>query len=58
MMAPENQRGEAESDPGIQAVRNVRETISAECGNDPQRLIAYYMKQQEQMPYPPVAAAK
>lgn len=34
-------------DPAIAAVRRVRETISRELGNDPQRIIAHYIELQE-----------
>lgn len=34
------------TDPGLDAVRRVRETISRECGNDAARLIAHYLKLQ------------
>lgn len=33
-------------DEGIQAVRDVRKTISAEFGNDPEKLVEHYIKQQ------------
>ncbi len=34
-------------DEGIRAVREVRERISAECANDPEKLIEHYMAEQE-----------
>jgi len=34
-------------DEGIQAVRDVREKISAECANDPRRLVDRYVAEQE-----------
>lgn len=34
-------------DEGIQAVRDVREKISAEFDNDPEKLVKHYMAQQE-----------
>jgi hypothetical protein len=34
-------------DEGIRAVREVRERISAECGNDPEKLIEHYIAEQE-----------
>ena len=34
-------------DEGIRAVREVRERISAEFGNDPEKLVEHYMEQQE-----------
>jgi len=36
-----------QSDPVIDEVREVRRRISARFDNDPARLVAYYMKQQE-----------
>jgi hypothetical protein len=36
------------SDPVIDEVRAVRHRISAECGHDPERLVAYYMQLQQQ----------
>jgi hypothetical protein len=35
-------------DEGIQAVREIREQISAEFGNDPDRLVEHYLHAQEQ----------
>ena len=35
-------------DEGIRAVRDVRESISSEFGNDPEKLVEHYMAQQEQ----------
>lgn len=35
------------SDEGTQAVRDIRKKISAECANDPRKLVAHYMKEQE-----------
>ena len=35
------------NDEGIQAVRDVREAISAEYGNDPKRLVDHYVAEQE-----------
>jgi hypothetical protein len=37
-----------ETDPVIDEIRNVRHQISERCGHDPARLVAYYMKLQEQ----------
>jgi len=34
-------------DEGIQAVRDVRKRISAEFGNDPEKLVEHYMMEQE-----------
>ncbi len=34
-------------DEGIQAVRDVRKKISAECANDPKKLVDHYMAEQE-----------
>jgi len=34
-------------DEGIQAVRDVRKAISAEFGDDPERLVEHYIGQQE-----------
>lgn len=34
-------------DEGIRAVRDVREKISAEFENDPEKLVAHYMMEQE-----------
>lgn len=34
-------------DEGIRAVREVRERISAECANDPEKLIEHYIAEQE-----------
>ena len=34
------------TDPGLQATREVRERISRELGNDPRRLVEYYMEYQ------------
>ncbi len=34
-------------DEGIRAVRDVRQKISAEFDNDPQRLVEHYMAEQE-----------
>lgn len=34
-------------DEGIRAVREVREKISAEFGNDPEKLVEHYLEQQE-----------
>jgi len=36
-----------EEDEGIRPVRDVREKISAECGNDPVRLVDHYLAEQE-----------
>ena len=36
------------TDPGMQATREVRERISRELGNDPKRLVEYYMEYQRQ----------
>ncbi len=35
------------NDEGIQAVRDVRKKISAECANDPKRLVEHYVAEQE-----------
>jgi hypothetical protein len=32
------------NDPAIRRVRDARHAISAECGHDPQKLLAYYRK--------------
>lgn len=34
-------------DEGIRAVREVREKISSEFGNDPEKLVEHYMEQQK-----------
>ena len=34
-------------DEGIRAVRDIRKKISAECANDPRKLIDHYMAEQE-----------
>ena len=34
-------------DEGVQAVRDVRELISAEFGNDPEKLVEHYIIEQE-----------
>jgi len=34
-------------DEGIQAVRDVRKRISAEFGNDPEKLVEHYIMEQE-----------
>ena len=34
-------------DEGIQAVRDVRKKISAECANDPRKLVEHYLAEQE-----------
>lgn len=36
-----------DEDEGIRAVRDARKLISAECGNDPARLVDRYVGQQE-----------
>ncbi len=36
------------NDPGLDAVRSVRLAISHEFGNDPERLVAYYIEMQSQ----------
>jgi hypothetical protein len=36
------------SDPVIDEIREIRQRISARFGNDPARLVAYYMSLQEQ----------
>ena len=36
-----------EMDEGIRAVRDVREKISSEFGNDPEKLVKHYMAQQD-----------
>ena len=35
-------------DPAIKRVRDARHAISAECENDPQKLVAYYLKRQKE----------
>ena len=46
-------------DPAIKRVREARHAISAACGHDPQKLLAYYLKRaqerqkQEQKAAPP-----
>lgn len=35
------------ADEGVRAVRDVREKISAESGNDPVRLVDHYLAEQE-----------
>jgi hypothetical protein len=35
------------TDPVIDEIREVRHRISARCGHDPERLVAYYMELQE-----------
>ncbi len=35
-------------DPGLQPTRDIREKISRELGNDPRRLVEYYMDYQRQ----------
>jgi hypothetical protein len=35
-------------DPAIKRVRDARHAISAECGHDPQKLLAYYRKRQQE----------
>jgi hypothetical protein len=42
------------NDPGLEAVRAVRETISREFANDPARLIAHYTEMQSQHAGSPV----
>ncbi len=37
-----------DSDPVIDEVREIRHRISESCGHDPKKLVAYYMKLQEQ----------
>jgi hypothetical protein len=39
---------EAESDPVIDEIRELRKRIAARFGNDPARLVAYYIELQEQ----------
>jgi uridine kinase len=34
-------------DEDIRAVRDIREKISSECGNDPEKLVEHYMEEQE-----------
>jgi hypothetical protein len=36
-------------DEGIRAVRDVRKALSAEFGNDPDRLVEHYLKEQERL---------
>jgi hypothetical protein len=36
------------SDPVIDEIRAARHRISEKCGHDPERLVAYYMKLQQQ----------
>ena len=35
-------------EPTISRIREVRHQISEECGHDPKKLVAYYMKRQRQ----------
>ncbi len=35
-------------DPAIKRVRDARHAISAECGHDPQKLLAYYRKRAQE----------
>lgn len=35
------------TDPGLEPIREVRKAISRSLGNDPKRLVAYYMELQE-----------
>ena len=35
-------------DPTIERIRQIRHQISEECGHDPQQLVEYYMKYQQQ----------
>ena len=35
------------ADPGLEPTREVRKRISREYGNDPRRLVAYYMEYQQ-----------
>jgi Mg-chelatase subunit ChlI len=37
-----------QGDEGIAIVRDVRKRISADFGNDPERLVEHYIKEQEQ----------
>ena len=37
-------------DPVIDEIREIRHRISADCGHDPEKLVAYYQKLQEQFP--------
>ena len=37
-----------QDDPAIERIRVVRHRISEECGHDPQKLVAYYMKRQRE----------
>jgi len=39
---------QTKNDPVIDEIRQERHRISEECGHDPQRLVAYYRKLQEQ----------
>jgi hypothetical protein len=36
------------TDPTIERLRQIRHQISEECGHDPQQLVEYYMKYQQQ----------
>jgi len=36
------------TDPTIERIRQIRHQISEECGHDPQQLLKYYMKYQQQ----------
>lgn len=36
------------SDPVIDEIREIRHRISAQCGHDPAKLVAYYMELQKQ----------
>ena len=37
-------------DPVIRRIREVRHRISEECGHDPEKLVAYYIKRQKKHP--------
>jgi hypothetical protein len=47
-----------QSDPVIDEVREVRHLISERCGHDPAKLVAYYLKLQEQYQDRLIDAAK
>lgn len=36
------------TDPTIERIRQIRHQISEKCGHDPQKLVEYYMKYQQQ----------
>jgi hypothetical protein len=38
---------QTKEDEGIQAVRDIRKRISSEFGNDPEKLVEHYLREQE-----------